>query len=251
MADALVRLVNAEIGYSRPLLGPIDLELCRGELWGVVGPNGAGKTTLAKTVLGLLRPLGGCVERVATSLRSSYTPQRHRLSALFPVSALDVVLMGRTARLPLGHRVRPVDEQRARDELGRMGMATMADTPFRSLSGGQQQRVLLARALAADPEILVLDEPAEGMDLPGASDVLRFLAEVHATGRMALVMVSHRLEDVISVADHLCFVNQYTKMFDAGPSALLATSEKLSLLYERDIEAYAHAGKPCVRVRGS
>jgi ABC-type Mn2+/Zn2+ transport system ATPase subunit len=250
MGDALVRLVGAEIGYSRPLLGPIDLELCRGELWGVVGPNGAGKTTLAKTVLGLLRPLGGRVERVEASLRSSYTPQRHRLSSLFPVSALDVVLMGRTARV-LGHRVRPEDKQRARDELGRMGMAAMADVPFRSLSGGQQQRVLLARALAADPEVLVLDEPAEGMDLPGASDILRFLSEVHATGRMALMMVSHRIDDVISVADHLCFINQYTKMFDAGPSALLARSEKLSLLYERDIEVYTHAGKTYVRVRES
>jgi ABC-type Mn2+/Zn2+ transport system ATPase subunit len=251
VADALVRLVNAEIGYSRPLLGPIGLELCRGELWGVVGPNGAGKTTLAKTVLGLLRPLGGRVERVEASLRSSYTPQRHRLSSLFPLSALDVVLMGRTAHLPLGHRVRSEDRQRARDELGRMRMASLADAPFRSLSGGQQQRVLLARALAADPEVLVLDEPAEGMDLPGASDILRFLGEVHATGRMALMMVSHRIDDVISVADHLCFINQYTKTFDAGPSAQLATSEKLSLLYERGIEAYTHAGKTYVRVRES
>jgi ABC-type Mn2+/Zn2+ transport system ATPase subunit len=251
VADVLVRLMDAEIGYSRPLLGPIHMELCRGELWGVVGPNGAGKTTLAKTVLGLLRPLGGRVERAEASLRSSYTPQRHRLSSLYPVSALDVVLMGRTARLPLGHRVRPEDKQRARDELGRMGMASMADAPFRSLSGGQQQRVLLARALAVDPEILVLDEPAEGMDLPGASDILRFLGEVHATGRMTLMMVSHRIDDVISVADHLCFINQYTNTFDAGPSALLATSEKLSRLYERDIEAHTHAGTTYVRVRGN
>jgi ABC-type Mn2+/Zn2+ transport system ATPase subunit len=251
MGDALVRLVDAGIGYGRPMLGPIDLELRRGEFWGVVGPNGAGKTTLAKTLLGLLEPIGGRLERTEISLRSSYTPQRHRLSPLFPVSAFEVVLMGRVAHLPLGRRAGAEDKKRARDELERMGMGSLAQAPFRSLSGGQQQRVLLARALATDPEILVLDEPAEGMDLPGAADILRLLKEVHASGRIALMMVSHRLDDVIGTADHLCFINQYTKMFDAGPAAVLATSEKLSRLYERDMEAYEHAGRTCVRVRES
>jgi manganese/iron transport system ATP-binding protein len=249
MGDTLVQMREIRIGYDQPLLHPITLELKRGEFWGIVGPNGAGKTTLAKTVLGLLKPLEGRVERNGSKLRSSYTPQRHRLNPSYPLSAFDVVMMGRTAYLPLGRRPGPEDHRRAQEELTRLGMSSFAGNLFSSLSGGQQQRILLARALAADPDILVLDEPAEGMDLLGTSDILRFLRELNAAGRMAVLMISHHLDDVISTVDHLCFINQYSNTFEAGPVEAMVSSASLSRLYGRSIETHTCAGKTHVHVQ--
>ena len=248
--ETLVRLVDAAIGFQSPLLRPITFELRRGELWGVVGPNGAGKTTFAKTILGLIPPVSGKVETLAKGLRYSYCPQRHRLNPSYPLSALDVVIMGRSAFLPLGRGPGDQDRQRAKEELGRMDLGAQANQPFRSLSGGQQQRVLLARALAVDPDVLVLDEPAEGMDLLGTSDTLGYLRRINTSGRMAVLMISHHLDDVISAVDHLCFINQHTDLFASGATADMASSEKLSTLYGRQVDTHVCAGKTHVHVQG-
>jgi ABC-type Mn2+/Zn2+ transport system ATPase subunit len=247
--DVLIRLQDTSIGYGRPLMRPVSLELRRGEFWGMVGPNGAGKTTLAKTVLGLLPPVGGRVEVCGSDLRCSYAPQRHRLNPSYPLSALEVVLMGRVAYLPLGRRPKPEDRRRAEEELARLDISALAGELFRSLSGGQQQRVLLARALAADPDLLVLDEPAEGMDLLGASDTLRFLKKANVLGRMSVLMISHDLADVISSVDHLCFINQYSNLFEAGTAEAMASSDKLTSLYGRAVETHTCGGKTYVQVR--
>jgi ABC-type Mn2+/Zn2+ transport system ATPase subunit len=247
--EPLVRLRDVSIGFDQPLLRPINFELARGEFWGMVGPNGAGKTTFAKTVLGLLPPLAGRVERGASGLRASYTPQRHRLNPRYPLSALEVVLMGRAAYLTVGRRPRAEDRRRAQEELARLDLGAVAGQPFRSLSGGQQQRVLLARALAVDPDLLVLDEPAEGMDLLGASDILRFLRKANGDGRMAVLMISHHLDDVISCVDHLCFINQHADLFEAGAAETMASSDRLSALYGRTVETHLCAGKTHVHVR--
>ena len=249
VGDVLVGLREVSIGYGRPLLRPVSLELRRGEFWGMVGPNGAGKTTLAKTILGLLPPISGRVELGGRGLRSSYTPQRHRLNPSYPLSAFEVVLMGRAAYLPLGSRPSADDRRRAEEELARLAISSLAGKLFRSLSGGQQQRVLLARALAVDPDLLVLDEPAEGMDLLGTSDILRFLEKVNSSGRMSVVMISHHLDDVISSVDHLCFINQYSDLFEAGSAEAMASLAKLSSLYGRSLETHTCAGKVHVHVR--
>jgi ABC-type Mn2+/Zn2+ transport system ATPase subunit len=247
--ELLVGLRQVSIGYGHPLLRPVSLELRRGEFWGMVGPNGAGKTTLAKTILGLLPPVSGKVELSGRDLRSSYTPQRHRLNPSYPLSAFEVVLMGRAAYLPPGRRPAEADRRRAEEELARLDVSALAGKLFRSLSGGQQQRVLLARALAVDPDLLVLDEPAEGMDLLGSSDILRFLKRVNTSGRMSVLMISHQLDDVISSVDHLCFINQCSDLFEAGPVGTMASSAKLSSLYGRPVDTHTCAGKTHVHVR--
>jgi ABC-type Mn2+/Zn2+ transport system ATPase subunit len=248
MDEAVVRLRGVTIGYGRPLLRAIDLEIRRGQCWGVVGPNGAGKTTLAKTLLGLIAPVGGKIERSSATLRSSYTPQRHRLNPQYPVSAFDVALMGQAAYRAIGRRPAAEHRRRVSEELERLHMLDDAGALFRSLSGGQQQRVLLARALAADPDMLVLDEPAEGMDLVGTADILSFLRTLHRERQMAVLMISHHLDDVVSTVDHLCLINQYTGTFEAGPVDTMVSSEKLSLLYGRRIETHVCAGEQHVHV---
>ena len=248
MNELLLRLADTEIGYGRPLLRPLSLDLGRGEFWGLVGPNGAGKTTLARTLLGLLAPISGRVERPIATLRTSYTPQRHRLNPSYPVSAFDVVLMGRTAYLRPGRRPDRDARRRASEELERLGAAALSGKLFRSLSGGQQQRVLLARALAADPDLLVLDEPVEGMDLLGTSDILSFLKSVNAAKRMAVLMISHQLDEVIDAVDHLCFIDKHTDLFEAGPTAEMARPDKLSKLYGRPVSAHLCDGRTHVHL---
>jgi manganese/zinc/iron transport system ATP- binding protein len=243
MGELLLSAENIVIGYRRPLMRPLCLELRRGELWGVVGPNGAGKTTLARTLLRLLKPVSGRIEIHSNPLRSSYTPQRHRLNSSYPLSAFDVVLMGRSAYLPLGRRPSPEDRRRALEELERLDMAALKQAMFHSLSGGQQQRVLLARALAADPDLLVLDEPVEGMDLLGVSDILRFLKGMNVEGKMSVLMISHQVDEMLNAVDHLCFIDHHLNLFEAGLTDRMAKPEKLSLLYGRPVSAHQCAGR--------
>jgi ABC-type Mn2+/Zn2+ transport system ATPase subunit len=237
------------IGYKRPLLHPVDLELFRGQSWGVIGPNGAGKTTLARTILGLLPAVSGQVQRPSGSFRSSYSPQRHRLHPDYPLSALEVVRMGRVPHLRLGRRLGTDDNRRAREEMDRLGVAALAQQPFRSLSGGQQQRVLLARALATDPDLLVLDEPAEGMDLLGTLEILDFLKGLGASRRMCVLTISHRVNDLLACVDHLCLINQTTDSFEAGRLDEMATPQKLSRIYGRELTVQAQARGVSVQVR--
>ncbi len=248
--ESLVRLLDVVLGYEKPLMSPVNLEICRGQFWGMVGPNGAGKTTLAKTLMGLIPPLSGTVDWQKSGLSLSYTPQRHNLDPRYPLSALDVVLMGRSAGLSLGRGYTKEDRSRALEELARIDLEDVAKQPFRSLSGGQQQRILLARALVADPDLLILDEPAEGMDLMGAHDVLAFLREANVQTSMAVLMISHHLDDVISSVDHLCFVNKSKNLFEAGTCCDMASAENLSKLFGRTVETHSCAGKTHVHVQG-
>src|SRR5215470_14463488 len=162
---ALLEIRDLAIGYvGRPLLSGINLSITPGDWWGVVGPNGAGKTTLMKTLLGIIPALGGTIER-SPGLTFGYVPQRGVIDDIFPLSALDVVVMGRYPRIGPCRRVTRADRELARHYMERVGIVHLAGKPFRSLSGGQKQRTLIARGLVREPDVLVLDEPTDGMDL--------------------------------------------------------------------------------------
>lgn len=246
----LIRLDAVVLGYGAPLMRPLDWAVQRGEFWGVVGPNGAGKSTLARTLLGLLRPLGGRLELMPPALRFGYVPQRHAVGQGFPVSVLDVTLMGRYDRRSPGRRLTEEDRGRTREELARLGMAPHADRLFSALSGGQQQRVLLARALASDPDVLLLDEPTEGMDLPGAADILLFLQRLPGERGLTVVMIGHHLDEVLGAADHLALINKDTDLFEAGPVAELLDAARLSRLYGRPMATHTCEGRLHIHVEG-
>ncbi len=164
MAEALVELTQVSIGYGgEPILGGIDFEVERGDFLALVGPNGAGKTTLLRVIAGILPPVHGRLRR-SPGVTIGYVPQERDLDPIFPLSALDVALQGRIARLGPWGRVQPADRDIARRAMAQAGVTALERSAFRELSGGQKQRVLIARALAAEPELLVLDEPTSAVD---------------------------------------------------------------------------------------
>ena len=170
MSERLIDIRDANLGYGRTsVLQGVQFSLAAGDFVGLVGPNGAGKTTLLRGLLGLIRPQRG-ERRInppdgAADVVFGYVPQEKAVDAFFPLSVLDVVLMGRYRLLGPGRRPTLVDQRAALACLGHVRLEHLADASFQDLSGGQKQRVLLARALATEPHVLVLDEPTSAMDL--------------------------------------------------------------------------------------
>jgi manganese/iron transport system ATP-binding protein len=198
-AGDVLLVEDLRVGYNgTPALDGVTLAVPHGAQVAVVGPNGAGKSTLFKAIVGLLRPQAGRVlmhgrPPGAQTDPVAYVPQREEVDWRFPVTVQDVVTMGRYGRLGPLRRPRPADREAVRRALGQLDIVDLADRPIGELSGGQQQRVFLARALAQEPHVLLLDEPFTGVD-PGAREaVLALLQDLRAQGITVLVS-THDME---------------------------------------------------------
>ena len=206
---ALLTLDDVSIGYDgRPVLAHVSLEVARGEFVALLGPNGAGKTTLFRGVLGLIPLLGGRVtwgfDRAASP--PGYVPQRETLDPIFPLTTFEVVLMGTYARVPPLRRIGRDARRRATERLADVGLAGHADRPFWALSGGQKQRALIARALAAEPEVLLLDEPTAGVDPEAERAIMDLIARLNGERGLTVVLVSHHLRMVRGLAHAVVWV---------------------------------------------
>ena len=198
---------DVSIGYGRrALFEHLSFEIGRGEILGIVGPNGSGKTTLLRTLLGLLAPVAGRIER-RRGLNISYVPQRTHLDSMIPVTALEVVLMGLTARAGAFDRIRTADRQAAARALELLGIESLGSQLFRSLSAGQKQRVLLSKALVASPDVIVLDEPTAGMDIASEAAMLEFLRSLNAQRHVTIALVTHMLPIVLNLATAIMLVS--------------------------------------------
>lgn len=246
MSETLVALEGAAIGYGRrPLLSGIDLAVDAGDFLAVVGPNGGGKTTLVRTLLGAQPVLAG--RRVwPRPLRVGYVPQREHVDTAWPFTASEVVLMGRVPLVGPVRRPGRADREAAVRALERVGLAQVASLAFGELSGGQRQRTLIARALAAEPELLVLDEPTSGMDPAAELSIVEFLRGLHEGGGLAIVMVSHRLDTVASTARRLAFVDKDETLFRVGPLEEMLVPEALGQLYGRPVSVRQVDGRRIV-----
>jgi ABC-type Mn2+/Zn2+ transport system ATPase subunit len=232
----LIRLERAVIGYRQPLLPPLDLAVSAGTTLGVLGPNGAGKTALLKSLLGLL-PLieGRRVLPQGRSPRIGYVPQRDRLDMSWPLSVLDVVLMGRVRLRGPIRRYTAKDRAAARDALSEIGVGDLADRPLHALSGGQHQKVLIARAIAAEPELLVLDEPTSAMDPAAERILLELVQRLKAAHNLSVVLVTHQLTAIPGFATEVALVDRERKLFEVGPVEKMIDPHKLGLLYGREV----------------
>ena len=230
---------------GREVLHDVDLEIAPGELVGLIGPNGAGKTTLLRAILGLVRAKAGTVEHVDRRVvgvgRSGavapggfgltrqrvddcigYVPQRHEFAWDFPMSVRDAVLGAITVRLGLLRRPRFEHHRAVERALIRTGMADLAERPVGELSGGQRQRVLVARALALEPRILLLDEPFTGLDMP-TQELLMDLFRSLAQEGCAVLMTTHDLIGARAQCDRLYLVNR--TVIASGPPEDLSDAD--------------------------
>jgi manganese/iron transport system ATP-binding protein len=203
--------VSVQLG-GRLVLEAADLDVSRGELVGLIGPNGAGKTTLLRAALGLIAPAGGRVavegrRAVPGRIPIGYVPQRHEFAWEFPISVENVVMTGRTGRLGLFRRPGVADWRAVDDALERVRIAHLRERPVGELSGGERQRVAVARALALQPAVLLLDEPFTGLDMPTQELLSELFLSLAREGR-AVLMTTHDLAAAIYGCDRLALLNR-------------------------------------------
>jgi manganese/zinc/iron transport system ATP- binding protein len=231
--DCLV-LRDVSVGYQRNVvLSGVQADIRRGQVIGVVGPNGGGKTTLLKAVLGLAPVVRGSISlfgRPASKMRShmAYVPQREVVDWDFPVTVYDVVMMGRYPHVRWLRRSNDRDRTVVDAMLARMEMTDHRDTQIGQLSGGQQQRVFIARALAQEADLLLLDEPMNGIDAATQEVILRVIEEQRLAGKIVL-LATHDLVSASCACDCLCCVNE--RMVSYGPLDETYTADNLAATY--------------------
>jgi manganese/zinc/iron transport system ATP- binding protein len=229
----------------KPVLWSVDFSLPQGVIAGIMGPNGAGKSTLLKSMMGLLEPSSGYVEFFGKPLgevrkKVSYVPQKESIEWDFPITVLDVVLMGRFAHLGLFKRVQKTDKTIALTSLERVGMSEFANRQIAQLSGGQQQRVFLARALCQEADLYVLDEPFTGVDAATEKTVIELLKEMAQEGK-TIVVVHHDLQTAPSYFDWLVLLNLH--LIAAAPIDEAYTQENIQKAYGGQLTILTEVGQ--------
>jgi len=235
-----------DLSFSYPgsplILDGVDLSVPYGEFLAIIGPNGGGKTTLLRLILGLLSPDGGSVTVLGTTparaaSRVGYVPQLSQFDRTFPLTVMDAVLMG---RLGSGKAFRPYsqgDRDAAREKLGLLRIEDLEGSRMGDLSGGQRQRVLIARALASDPELLLLDEPSAGIDPENQENFYNILRELNS--RVTIVMTTHDVGAVSAYVSKIGCMNVQLFMHEDGIS-----EETMERVYGCPFELITHHGVP-------
>jgi zinc transport system ATP-binding protein len=226
MGEIAIKISNLTVSYnSATVLEDINLEIETGKYVGVLGPNGAGKSTLLKVILGLVQPRQGEVRvfgKAPQQLRLSgdvvgYLPQRPLSNPHFPVSVLDVILMGRYGRIGLLGRPSLEDRQMALQQMTNLGIAHLANRLIGEISGGEQQRVFIARALCVQPRLLVLDEPTVSLDACVQDDILEMVQELRDQLHLTVLVVSHDIGAVARHVDDVVCINRKIHVHQAPP----------------------------------
>ncbi|MEM6888591.1 MAG: metal ABC transporter ATP-binding protein [Pseudomonadota bacterium] len=234
LADSPLKVRGLTVSYGqKPAVFSVDMTIAAGQMTAIIGPNGAGKSTLLKAVLGILKPLAGEVRVYGTPLsdardRIAYVPQRASVDWDFPARVIDVVLMGLFPKVGLLGRMTGAHRKIAMACLGRVEMEEFAPRQIGQLSGGQQQRVFLARALAQDADLYLLDEPFAGVDAATEKAIIGVLKSLRDAGK-AVVAVHHDLTTVPDYFDRVFVIN--TRRIAEGPVAAAFTLEALQEAY--------------------
>lgn len=213
-----VSVSNLSFSYQEmSVLKDISFAVQPGQFIGMIGPNGGGKTTLLKLILGFLKPDSGKIEvfgksPMAARQNLGYVPQSLRFDKQFPISVMELVLGGRLSQLPWYGIFSKKDKEIALHSLERVGLADLCNRPFGSLSGGQAQRALIARALASEPHLLILDEPTASVDSQAEADIYAILKKLQ--GEITILMVTHNLQAAIELVEQVICVQHSSFTLD-------------------------------------
>jgi len=239
-STSIIELSNINFTYNHvPILENITLQVDQTDFLGIIGPNGGGKTTLLKIILGLLKPTSGKItvfgkDPVEGRLSIGYVPQVFRFHYDFPITVLDVVLMGRLREKRLGEHYSSEDRDIAQNALQQVEMHTFKEKHVNNLSGGQLQRVMIARALASEPKLLVLDEPLSSIDSRWQSSFYLLLQQLKKT--MAILLVTHDIGALSMYVDQVACLNR--RLYYHGPTK--EGLQHLSNAYQCPIELIGH-----------
>ncbi len=240
MGGSAIEAVGLEVGYDgEPVLREVTLSIPHPSVAVIMGPNGAGKTTLLRAALGMARVLGGEMrvlglpvpERVdEVRKRVAYVPQKEEVSWDVPLRVIDVALMARLIKKGPPRRPTQEDVEAAEEALEFVDMMWARDRCFRTLSGGQQQRVLIARALASEPDLLLLDEPLSAVDAESRGKIAEVLARLREERGVGSVVVTHDVNPLAAIADYVALLSD-GRLVAAGPLAAVLTPENLERIY--------------------
>lgn len=241
-----IELHDVTVSYhKKPVLWNVELNIPEGELIGIIGPNGAGKSTLIKAVMGLLPLSSGWIKIYGKPVKKQkgimgYVPQRESVDWDFPVTVKDVVMMGRYGKIGLLRRPKEKDEKAVIDSLEKVGMLKFAGRQISQLSGGQQQRVFLARALAQESQIYLMDEPFAGVDAATETAIVHLLRELRKK-RKTVIVVNHDLQTAQNYFDSILMLNMRVVAF--GPTQKVMTPELLHKTYGGRLNILADAAQ--------
>ena len=215
----VICLENVRIAYgSLVALADINLDINKGEMLGICGPNGSGKTTLLKAILGQIKPYQGSIKIFGTDITNrgisksikmhiGYVPQVQKIDHHFPALVEDVVMMGRYSKIGAIRGPTKKDRDIVRKALFDVHMEKFSKRPIGHLSGGQQQKIMIARALAQEPQILLLDEPTSALDFKMANDLMQLIKELHEKQGLTIIMVQHNIKLLQDYAERLVCLN--------------------------------------------
>jgi len=247
MGPAVINVENAVVSYREDVaLRGVSLKVASGEFVGIIGPNGAGKTTLLTIVNGLGKLLNGRVRVLGHHLTSGnghslrekvgYVAQVQNIDPRMPMNVREVVMIGRYGRLGLLKRPGRHDWKIVDEVLELVGMSHLARRPIGHLSGGEQQRVAIARCLAQEPELFLLDEPTASLDWKAQADILALVKQVHDSRRLTTLFVTHDLS-CLPVACNRVILMKEGLIWGEGPPGKLLTDENLGQLYDMPLAA--------------
>lgn len=230
---SIINFKDVSIGYGNKIIhSNINVEIEQNDFIGLVGPNGSGKTTFLKTLLGNIKPISGVIDKKDVTF--GYVPQRDTVQPLLPYTVHDVVMMGRYSLMGLLKKPSKSDKEKVDECIEKVGIADLKNHNYNSLSGGQRQRTLIARALAVRPDVLILDEPTNGMDTPSHYSLLNLISELHIKRNLTILLVSHLLSDVANLVKKLMLFE--SGKFQSGSIEEMLSEKNLAQTYSADIE---------------
>jgi len=248
LENAVVESENVGVRYSNGLQALLDatLQVYEGDFLGLIGPNGSGKTTMIGVILGLVKPTTGSVKLFGEPLnrknlrRVGYVPQKTMLSdTIFPSTVFETVLMGRVVRTGLLHRYGRADYRKVESELEHLSIHDLRNRKIGELSGGQSQRVLLAKALASDPELLILDEPTSGVDTRSAAEFYDTLQHLNRDHGITVMLVSHDIGLISKLSNRVVCLNGGV-CFQGSTYDFMNNPSVLAEVYGYNVELVKH-----------